>query len=175
MAKFEFPKNPGTQRENPFEDAQGDNPYSNGEAQPADGIKDNVFAGPADSADRSYEPGDYEAILVPNPKGALRLAIAGLVLSACGVIGAGLAIAGSGNWVTPLFYVLPLQFASLAVAAPAGIIARRDLRAIKAGAMSDEGRGKSLFALCAASAAGILGSVPVLIYFWILITQFIFN
>jgi hypothetical protein len=165
MGKFEFPKNPGTQRENPFEDAQGDNPYSDGEAQPVDAIKDSIFAGPADSADRSYKPGDYEAILVPNPKGALRLAIAGMVLSACGVIGAGFAIAGTGTWITPLFYVLPLQFASLAFATPAGIIARRDLRAIKAGAMSGEGRGKSRLAFWFAAGAGLLGTVPVVIYF----------
>ena len=96
MAKFEFPKNPGTQRENPFEDAKGENPYSDGTTQAPDkAIKENVFAGPADSAGRSYTPGDYEAILVPNPKVALGLAIVGMVLSACGVIGAGLAIAGS--------------------------------------------------------------------------------
>ncbi len=173
MAKFEFPNNPGTKRENPFEDAQGENPYSDGTSQPAESIKGNIFEGPSDSADRSYTPGDYEAILVPNPKGALGLAIAGLVLSSCGVIGASLAIFGSGIWISPLFFVLPLQFAALAVAVPALIIASRDLRAIKAGAMTDAGRGKSRVAYWMAAGAAMLGSAPVVIYFGILITQFL--
>jgi hypothetical protein len=173
MAKFEFPKNPGTHRENPFEDAKGDNPFTDGTTQPPEAIKDSVFEAPTDSAGRSYTPSDFEAILVPNPKGALGLAIAGLVLSACGVIGAGLAIMGSGVWTTPLFYVLPLQFGAMAVAFPAGIIARRDLRAIKAGAMSDAGRGKSRLAFWIATGAGLLGSVPVVIYFGLLLSYFL--
>ena len=172
MAKFKFPKNPGTQRENPFQDESGDNPYSDETTQSPQAIKDNLFAGPADSAGRSYTPNDYETILVPNPKGAFRLAVAGLVLSSTGVVGVGIAIAGSGTWMTPLFYALPLQFAALAAAAPACIIAWRDLRAIKAGAMDDAGRGKSRQAFWLGAVAGLLSGSPVAIYFALLIISF---
>jgi len=175
MAKFEFPKNPATHRENPFKDAEGENPFSDDTTQSPQAIKDNLFAGPADSVGRSYSPNDYEAILVPNPKGALRLAVAGLVLSGTGVVGVGIAIAGLGTWITPLFYALPLQFTALAAAAPACIIARRDLRAIKAGAMNDAGRGKSRLALWLGAAAGVVGGSPVVIYFALLFISFAFS
>ena len=171
MAKFEFPKNPGTQRETPFKDSLGENPFSDGTAQSTDAIKEDLFEGPADSAERPYLPSDYESVLVPNPEGAWRLAVAGLVLSGLGVVGAGIAIVGSGNWIMPLFFILPLQFAGLAIAAPACIIARRDLRAIKAGAMSDAGRRKSRLALWLGACAGLLGSFPVVIYFALLIAS----
>ena len=91
-------------------------PMSTASPEPSAAIAENLFAAPADSAERPYVPGDYEAILVPNAKGAMRLAILGMVLSAAGVIGAGIGIAGSGNWTTPLFFALPAQFAALAAA-----------------------------------------------------------
>jgi len=173
MAKFNFPKNPGTQRENPFEDAQGDNPYSDGTTEPAVPIAENAFAVPADSTERPYTPGDYEQVTVPNAEGALRLAIIGLIPAAVGVIGVGIAIAGSFGWTTPLFYALPLQFTALALALPACIIARRDLRAIKAKAMDDSGRGKSRVALCLGACGIVLGAAPVLLYFGLMIFYFL--
>lgn len=169
MSKFKFPQNPGTERQNPFEDARGDNPFSDGAPHPSSAIAENLFAAPADSAERPYVPGDYAAILVPNAQGAMRLAILGMVLSAAGVIGAGLGIVGSGNWTTPLFFALPAQFAALAAAVPACIIARRDLRAIKAGAMNDAGRGKSRFAYWMGAGGILLGAAPVVLYFALLI------
>ena len=173
MAKFEFPQNPGTERENPFEDARGDNPFSDGTPEPSDPIAENLFAGPADSAARPYSPGDYEAILVPNAKGAMRLAILGLVPAVLGVIGAAIGIVATGEWTTPLFFALPSQFGALAAALPACIIARRDLRAIKAGAMSGEGRRKSRFAFWMGASGVLLGAVPVLLYFSILIAYYV--
>ena len=169
MAKFRFPRNPGTNRESPFEDARGDNPYSDGDAPPSKAIAENAFATPSDSEQRPYTPSDYEAILVPNAKGALFLAIVGLVPATIGVIGAGIAIASSGNWTTPLFYALPLQFAGMAAAVPACIIARRDLRAIKAGAMDDAGHGTSRLALWLGAFGVLAGAAPAVIYFAILI------
>jgi len=173
MAKFNFPKNPGTQRENPFQDARGENPFSDGGPPAGEKIAENLFAAPVDSPERPYVPGDYEKNLVPNAKGALRLAILGLVPAAVGVIGSAIGIMASGSWMLPLFYALPLEFAALAAAIPACIIARRDLRAIKAGAMSDAGRGKSRLAFWMGAAGTLLGTAPVVLYFGFVIAYFL--
>lgn len=165
MAKFEFPKNPGTERENPFEDARGENPFSDGTPEPSSSVAENVFAPPEDSEGRSYTPGDYEAIMVPNAKGARRLAILGVVPAGLGAIAAAIGVAATGGWLTPLFYALPFQFAALATSVPACIIARRDLRAIKAGAMSDAGRSTSRFALRLGLFGTLVGALPVVLYF----------
>ncbi len=169
MAKFEFPRNPGTDRGSPFEDAEGNNPFSDGTSPPAETSHDNLFAAPASGEPRPYTPGDYETALVANSRGALVLGIIGAGMSAMGVIGVVLGIAGVGTWLVPLFYALPVQFAALAVAIPAWMIAGRDLRAMKAGAMKAEGRRQSRFALVLGIAGTVLGAIPVVLYFGILI------
>jgi len=170
MAKFEFPRNPGTRRDNPFENAAGENPYSDGSNESDEAIAENVFATPADgSGERAFSPGDYEAILVPNSRRALRLAIVGIVPAGLGMIGAGVGIIAVGAWLTPLFVVLPLQFIGMGAAVPAFIIARRDLRAIKAGAMINEGKSKLRLAYWLAACGTLLGALPIGLYFGLLI------
>jgi len=75
--------------------------------------------------------------------------------------------------MVPLFYALPFEFAALAAALPACIIARRDLRAIKAGAMSAAGRGTSRLAFWIGAAGVLLGTAPVVLYFALLIAYFL--
>ena len=169
MAKFEFPQNPGTQRENPFEDEQGANPFSDGTPVADEPIADNLLAVTDESPQRSYTPDDYEAILIPSAQRALLLAILGLVPACLGVVGAAFAILASSAWTSALFFAMPLQFAALAFAIPACIFARRDLRAMKAGAMDGAERGKSRLALAIGVCGVLLGSAPVLLYLGLLI------
>ena len=171
MAKFEFPKNPGTDRKSPFVDERGGNPFSDGIAAPAEAITENAFAPPADASGRSHTPGDYEATMVPHAKRALGLAITGLLLSGVGVLGAGLSMLGSAVWITPLFIFLPVQFAALALAMPACIMARRDLVAMKAGAMPDDYFGKARLAWWLGIIGLLLGAIPVVGYFGLLIAD----
>lgn len=174
MSKFEFPQNPGTQRENPFEDERGANPFSDGQPDAEDPITANAFAAPAATDDeRPYVPGDYQAVQVTSVKSARRLAILGIVLAGLGVLVAGIAITATGSWITPLFFVLPLEFAALAAALPACIIARRDLRAIKAGAMDQESLGKLRFAFWLALGGVLTSILPVVLYFAMLVAGFL--
>ncbi len=175
MAKFKFPRNPGTDRTSPFEDEHGDNPFSDGTPAPAKVIPGNLFSAPEDGEGRSYTPDDYEAALVPNSNRSLVLAIIGVVMSALGVGGVGLGIAGVGTWASPLFVALPVQFAALATAAPACIMATRDLRAMRAGAMSRDSRRKSRLALVLGVCGILLGATPVVAYFALLFYAALFS
>ena len=173
MAKFNFPRNPGTDRENAFKDAEGQNPFSDGQPPPAEPITENVFATPASAEDRPYTEGDFQEVLVPSANTAFWLAVAGVALSGLGVVCAGAAIAVTANWSTPLFFALPVQFAALAVALPAWIIAARDLRAMRAGAMSKDSLRRCRLAYWMGCFGTLMGALPVMGYFGLWIAYFL--
>lgn len=94
-------------------------------------------AGPAHAdPDSPYVP-----MLADRSQRVLRLGQAGGALALVGLALLGITIA-LGEWSQAAFLAVPASLASLAVAIPAWTMGRADLRAIRAGAMSDQGRSR---------------------------------
>jgi len=148
MAKFEFPHNPGTNREDPFADENGNNPFADEDASagetvdPSGSGDGNVYGASDRGSAPAYRPGDYVMMLPHRGGRVLTYGVCGLSLSALSLLFGALALSGTfSDWTG--FSAIPLQLIALAVAVPAWILGHQDLRAIKAGAMDDAELGRT--------------------------------
>ncbi len=150
---FRFPRNPGTQRPDPFVDEQGRNPFA--DPQPNDGAgpsegpttseTSSPFTAPADRASRgaspAYRVSGYDTTLPHRSRTLLTVGVIGLLGSILGALG-GLAFVLIGYGFSEVVFLsglAPLSFLSLAASIPCWIMAGYDLRAIAAGAMDADG------------------------------------
>lgn len=155
-----FPKNPLEGMEQRFADAEGKNPYADENAATT-GTDDNVFAPPNPTAGEQpdYQP-VYQDILPHRARRMQTLAIVGFVLSvSLGVI---------SIWT---MYALILSICNLALTISTWMMSRGEYRAIVAGAMSQDGRRKTLVAMWLAIAGSMVSFGVVAVHVainWIL-------
>lgn len=160
MAKFRFPRNPNADRENPFEDEQGANPFGDDsasaeDAAPREDAESNAYATAESNAVQPYEPGDYETFLPSRGPLVFWLGVIGCGIQLLAVIVAVLAILAVGEFLEGMAYGLPGQLIGLAVSVPAWIMGQSDVRAMAAGAMEANGRRATRWGLW----LGILGTL----------------
>lgn len=117
-----FPKNPLRERPDPFRDPQGRNPFSDG-SPPAPAPGENPYAASATVAGAASPPGAYEPWLPSRGGTVLTYGILGLTLSGLGAF-----LCGPGMLLTLFLSIMAIS------------MARSDLAAMKAGAMTRDGR-----------------------------------
>lgn len=172
MAKFKFPRNPNADRENPFEDEQGANPFGDdtkAEGEPA--TEDNPYAAADVSAAQPYQPGEYETFL-PNRGGLVWwLGIIGGGIQMLAIIVAAIAILVVGDYLEGIAYGLPGQLIGIAISIPAWIMGHSDMQAIAAGAMEEEGRRATRWGWLLGILGTLLGASQLFLYFGLLIFE----
>lgn len=179
MSKFKFPRNPNADRENPFEDGQGANPFGD-DAAPVTGAEsstdaeENPYAAAESSAAQPYKPGDYETFQPNRGKLVWRLGLAGFCLQILAIIVAVLAIIIIGDFLEGTAYALPGQFIGLAISVPAWIMGQVDAKAIAAGAMEEGGRRATRWGLLLGALGTLLGAGQLFLYFGLVIFDAIF-
>lgn len=173
MAKFKFPKNPGADRENPFEDKDGVNPFCEGTTQQEQGTTEqaeesNPYASAESNAVQPYQPGDYETFL-PN-RGTLvcTLGIVGFLIQLIAIAVAVIAVVAVGDSLEGIAYGLPGQLIGLAVCIPGWIMGHSDVRAIDAGAMEEGGLRATRWGLRLGVVGTLLGAGQLFLYFGLL-------
>lgn len=170
MAKFKFPRNPNADRENPFEDEQGANPFGDNAAPVIDGEsqtvgEQNPYAAAESNAVQPYRPDDYETFL-PN-RGALVwwLGLIGCCIQLLAIVVAVLAIFAVGDFLEGMAYGLPGQLIGLAFSIPAWIMGQTDVKAITAGAMEEGGRRATRWGLWLGLVGTLLGASQLFLFF----------
>ncbi|MEO8495134.1 MAG: hypothetical protein ABI614_08690 [Planctomycetota bacterium] len=170
MAKFNFPRNPNADRENPFEDERGANPFGD-DAAPASGAADqmddeeNPYAAAEPSAAQPYLPGDYETFLPNRGSFVCSLGVIGCGIQLLAIVVAVLAILAVGEFLEGMAYGLPGQLIGLAVSVPAWIMGQVDMKAIAAGAMEDRGRRATRWGLLLGILGTLLGASQLFLFF----------
>jgi len=174
MAKFKFPRNPNADRENPFEDEQGANPFGDDktpaiDAESQTAAKQNPYAAVESSDVQPYRPGDYETFL-PN-RGALVwwLGLIGCCIQLLAIVVAVLAIVWVGDFLEGMAYGLPGQLIGLAVSIPAWITGQIDVKAIAAGAMQEGGQRATRWGFWLGIVGTLLGLSQLFLFFGLLI------
>jgi len=144
MSKFKFPKNPGAERDNPFEDDSGKNPFgdqrktaSDDKSEPAEDA--NPYAAQEHDGVQPYRPNDYETFLPHRGRLIFWLGAVGLGVQLLAILVATIAIFVTGNFLEGMVYGLPGQLVGVAVSAPAWVMGHSDWLAIEAGAMTSDG------------------------------------
>lgn len=161
MSKFEFPNRPGTDRPNPFQDEDGKNPF--GDAQPASPEKQEPAAANPYAADehqttiQPYLPEDYETFLPHRGKLVFWLGLSSCLIQAASVVIAAIAVLLVDEFVSGFAYGAPAQLFGLALSLPAWILGHGDLKAIRAGAMNQDGEGATKRGLWLGVGASLLG------------------
>lgn len=134
---FDYPKHPLSDRQDPFKDQQGKNPFGDDEPIEAAPADDNAFAS---TGGPSYREAGFETTLQPRGHSVFALGVIGLSTSVIG--GGGLLLAlvlqGDLNATSFSFCALCLVIALIA-SWPAWMMGRTDLAAMKMGAMNSEG------------------------------------
>lgn len=176
MAKFNFPQNPNADRENPFEDGQGANPFGD-DAAPARGdgsqvaADGNLYATNESSAVQPYRPGDYETFLPSRGGMVLWLGVVGCCLQLLAIVVSVLAILSVGEFLEGMAYGLPGQLLGLAVSLPALIMGQTDVKAIAAGAMEASGRRATRWGLGLGIVGVLLGASQLILFFGLLLFE----
>jgi len=136
---FRYPDHPNTNRIDPFQDADGKNPFADGESPP-EAVSDNPYAA---SAAREPMLAPAESCQIVYPHRGRNVFWLGVVGCCCAL---GAVLAGSGSLATPAvatgllaMLCLLLLIASLTAGGTAWMFGRQDLRAIRAGAMDSAG------------------------------------
>jgi len=136
---FRYPDHPNTNRIDPFQDADGKNPFADGESPP-EAVSDNPYA-----ASAAGEPmlASTESCQIVYPHRGRTVFWLGLVGCCCSLAAV---LAGSGSLTTPsvaggllAMLCLLLLIASLTSGGTAWMLGSQDLRAIRAGAMDASG------------------------------------
>ncbi|MDA1055605.1 MAG: hypothetical protein O3C40_34855 [Planctomycetota bacterium] len=179
MAKFKFPRNPNADRENPFEDAQGANPFGDGPAPAIDANREtsaeqNPYAAAESGPVQPYRPGDYETFLPNRSALVWWLGFIGCAIQLLAIAVAVLAIVAVGEFLEGMIYGLPGQLIGLAVSVPAWILGHSDVAAILAGAMEEGGRRATRWGLWLGIIGTLLGTSQLLLYFGLLIFESFF-
>jgi hypothetical protein len=169
MAKFEFPRNPGTEAKHAFTDDDGSNPFSDAGSKPQ-AAEANPFSSP--TAESSYVATEYETQLADRSGQVFFWGVIGLMLSLLGIFAAVLCVAGSG-WAWGLFYALPIQCVSLAISFPAWTMGHRDSVAISSKAMEDCGKSRTAAGLRMGQLAVALSLLPVALLASFLVWQIV--
>ena len=155
-----FPRSPDIHK-GPFED--GNNPFA--DELPSRGASEkageNVYGARVLDDVRPDRTGVYEAVLPNRARSVVILGAIGSVLSSISCVLALLTIS-SPDWVEGMFYILPISLTSEAFTIPAWIMARGDLGAIRAGAMSPLGRRGTRMAYWLGCLGTVVGVMPVL-------------
>lgn len=160
MAKFDFPRNPGTDHANPFKNERGENPF--GEQTPTAAGDENPYGASRAEALRSGQADDYVTTLPNRSMRVLTFGLLGLVLAMLGVASAAAGVASSGNWTWGISFGIPIQLLGLAVSLPSWIFGASDLKAIRAGAMEAAGRSRTRIGFVLGIVGVLIGIVPVL-------------
>jgi len=162
MAKFNFPRSPGTDRKNPFEDERGENPFA--EIGPRPSGDENPYAASGAEAQHSDPPGPgHYVITLPNrSRRVLAFGATGTLLAVFGVAMAAAGVATQGNWTWGVGYGIPIQLIGLATSLPSWIFGSSDLRAMRAGAMDATGRRQTRIGFMLGVLGVLIGTVPVL-------------
>jgi hypothetical protein len=176
MAKFKFPRNPNADREDPFEDGQGANPFGD-DATPVSDVESpssaeqNPYAAAESKGVQPYLPDDYETFL-PN-RGALVwwLGVVGCCIQLLANVVAVLAIFAVDDFLEGMTYGLPGQLIGLAVSVPAWIMGQTDMKAIAAGAMEEGGRRATRWGLRLGIMGTMLGASQLFLYFGLLLYE----
>ena len=174
MAKFKFPRNPNADRENPFEDEQGVNPFGDDAAPAIDAesqtpADQNLYSTAESSEVQPYRPGDYETFL-PN-RGALVwwLGFIGCCIQLLAIVVAAIAVMAVGEVLQGMAYALPGQLIGIAVSAPGWIMGQSDVKAIAAGAMEEGGWRATRWGLWLGIIGTLLGASQLFFFFGLLI------
>jgi hypothetical protein len=136
---FRYPDHPNTNRTDPFQDADGKNPFADGEATPEKAADNPYAASPANEPGfASADP--YQVVYPHRGRSVFWLGVVGC----CCALGA--VLAGGGSLATPsaatvflAMLCLLLLIVSLTAGGTAWMFGRLDLRAIRAGAMDSAG------------------------------------
>ena len=159
---FQYPAHPNTNRTDPFQDADGKNPFADAEAT-EEKAPDNPYAAPA-TGEPLLRPADAYQLQYPHRgRTVFWLGLVGF----CCACGAVLATAGFltpsviGSAVLTLLYVLFL-IVSLSASSAAWMFGHLDLKAIRAGAMDPAGL-KLTRRGCRLGLAGVLISIGMLV------------
>ena len=170
---FRFPRNPGTERPDPFVDKQGNNPFADtpGPDTPAPNApvdetggdpdattasraaESSVFATPGAERSRSrqvdYQPEGYVRTLPHRAGTILTLGIVGLIGTIVGGLGAlaSFAVGSSFEAIVFMSGLAPFALFSLAASVPCWMMGGYDIRAMRAGAMDTSGQTKTRIGL----------------------------
>ena len=162
MVDFKFPRNPGTQRENPFEDSEGKNLFSE---QPSNSpASKSLYGTSTTDQPQSHRAGDFVTMLPSRPKRVLTFGVAGLALAAAGILVAAAGIVRSGDWSWGLSMGMSFQFIGLAASLPAWFLGANDLKAMRAGAMDAKGRRQTRIGFALGVVGVLIGPVPILLW-----------
>ncbi len=169
MAKFKFPHNPNADRENPFENAQGTNPFGDDSKDLADdqkqpAVEANPYSAAEVSSVQPYRPDDFETFLPSRGAFVGWLGLLGCGLQLLAIVVAVLAIVAVGDFLEGFAYGLPLQLIGLAVSVPAWIMGQIDSKAIAAGAMEERGRRATRWGLWLGIFGTLLGASQLFTY-----------
>ncbi|MBC8354207.1 MAG: hypothetical protein H8E66_19615 [Planctomycetes bacterium] len=175
MAKFKFPRNPNADRENPFENGEGANPFgddsgavdSDGESESSP--EQNFYATAEKSAIESssvqpYRPDDYETFLPSRGSLVWWLGMVGCCVQLLAIAVAVIAIVAIGDFLEGLAYGLPGQLIGIAISVPAWVMGQSDSRAIAAGAMEEGGRRATKWGHWLGALGTLLGASQLLLY-----------
>jgi hypothetical protein len=161
---FRFPEHPNTNRTDPFRDDQGRNPFAEG---PSADEQQPVAANPYTSGQasrNSYVPTGYEQ--TERSRGKLLIVIAtvgcGFSALAAASIGVGLLVPGISSGGLLLFAAGPLLLGT-AASCSAWLLARHELRAVRAGAMPPDDYRRTRRALICGVAGTLIALLPVVI------------
>jgi hypothetical protein len=166
---FEYPEHPNTNRTDPFQDEEGQNPFGDEGSEVE--LSDNPYGVPAHDAGPSYQPAEFEAILPHRAGRVFRLGLAGAIMSTLGGLGAtGCALSVSGSEIL-VFLSAGLLLLGLPSAWSAWMLGRHDLLAMRSGAMDGSGLKKTRRGHFLGMAGTLIGAAPILaLVLWILKT-----
>lgn len=164
MSKPKFPKNPGINRPNPFEDETGENPFGDA-APPIEMERGSADANPYATAEEQlvqpYQPEGYETFLPHRGSLVYRLGAAACWVQALSILVAAVAAAIVGELYDGLIYGTPTQLFGLALSVPAWVLGHSDSAAIAAGAMDQDGQHETSRGLWLAIAATMVGCLQL--------------
>ena len=156
MTRRRFPRSPEMK---PRVFDSGPNPFSD-ESTAAVPHSDNPLAPSVTDEVQPFRAVEYEQTLSDRSGRVLVLGITG-----CCVVGVSMLIAiivmlNTAIWATELVYCLPTDLVGMALCIPAWIMAKADLRAMKAGAMDDAGLRRTQIGYWCGMLGTIWGALP---------------
>lgn len=171
MSKFKFNNPLDTDRPNPFRDGAGENPFGDGQPSGSEAPQPTA-ANPYSAQDSAqeqetsvqpYRPEDYETFL-PHRAGLVYwLGLSGCFVQTASVVIAAIAVLLVDEFTMGLAYGVPTQLFGLALGLPAWILGHSDLKAIRAGAMDQEGERDTKRGLQFGIAATLLGIAQIIL------------
>lgn len=142
---------------NPFQDSGGNNPFADSSVS-GGAANDDPFAGPA-APPRSSEVPEYVTQLADRSKTVIAYGSLALGMSIFGVVVAVFGFASTRGGMP----ALPVSCLSLAIAMPAWLFGRADLRAMSVGAMENTNLARVRLGFRLATVAIVLSVIPIIL------------